>query len=274
MSKANYGSIPSNLTISAGQTIQRNKDDTGWDVTTVPDITPQQGEQGVTGLRGRDGLQGDTGVQGQTGIRGNQGDTGFQGVTGAQGEQGNTGIQGITGTQGIQGQTGINGTMGLQGVTGPGTIGPQGITGIQGQTGLASPNTQAYSLMLHSASQSTTTDSQTMYWGGFPVAPSTTAGRWRVYIPKTGTITSAYIYSYAGTVGSNENWSMYIRYDNTSDTLIQTLGTNVNNRIWSNTSLSIGVEQGHYIEIKEIQPAWGTNPATVTRTGVIYIAVP
>ena len=129
-----------------------------------------------------------------------------------------------------------------------------------------------YTLTAACASQSTTTDSQTMYWGGMSSAvPSTTANRWRIYIPKTGTIEAVYIYSYSGTAGSNENWSMYIRYDNTTDTLVQTLGANTNDRTWSSTSLSIAVVQGHYIEIKEIQPAWGTNPATVTRTAVIYI---
>ena len=128
-----------------------------------------------------------------------------------------------------------------------------------------------YARELVSASQSTTTDSQTMYWGGMAVAPSTTAARWRIYIPKAGTIKAVYIYSYSGTAGSNENWSMYVRLNNTSDTLIQTLAANTNDRVWSNTGLNISVAVGDYIEIKEVQPAWGTNPATVTRNGIIYI---
>jgi hypothetical protein len=103
------------------------------------------------------------------------------------------------------------------------------------------------------------------------VAPSTTANRWRIYIPKTGTIKSAYVFSYAGTAGTNENWSMNIRLNNSSDTLIQTLGANTNDRVWSNTNLNISVTQGNYIEIKEVCPTWATNPATVTRTAVIYI---
>ena len=110
-----------------------------------------------------------------------------------------------------------------------------------------------------------------MYWGGFPVAPSTTADRWRIYIPKAGTIKAAYVFSYAGTAGTNENWSTYIRKNNSADTLIQTLGANTNARVWSNTSLSVSVVAGDYIEIKEIQPTWATNPATVTRNAVIYI---
>jgi len=100
---------------------------------------------------------------------------------------------------------------------------------------------------------------------------STTANRWRVYIPKTGTIKAVYIYSYAGTAGSAENWSMNVRKNNITDTLIQTLAASTNDRIWSNTSLNISVVAGDYVEIKEVQPAWVTNPATVTRSGVIYI---
>ncbi len=128
-----------------------------------------------------------------------------------------------------------------------------------------------YCLNVRAASQSTTTGAQTLYWGGMLVVPSTTANRWRVYIPKVGTIKAVYIYSYSGTAGSNENWSMYIRKNNTTDTLIQTIAANTNDRVWSNVSLSVSVVAGDYIEIKEVQPTWATNPATVTRTGQIYV---
>jgi len=64
---------------------------------------------------------------------------------------------------------------------------------------------------------------------------------------------------------------MNIRLNNATDTLIQTLALANSNRVWSNTSLSIAVVAGDYIEIKEVCPTWSTNPATVTRTGIIYI---
>ena len=252
-----------------------------------------QGEQGIQGLPGADGSQGypgDPGAKGDTGDTGLQGLPGNDGVPGAKGDTGDAGTQGIQGIQGPpgadstvpgpQGDQGIQGIQGIQGVPGadstvPGPQGDQGIQGIQGIQGDVGPQgipgISNYALIVHSASQSTTTDSQTMYWGGFPVAPNTTADRWRVYIPKAGTIIAARIFSYAGTAGSNENWSMYIRKNNTSDTLIQTLAVNTNARVWANDVLSIAVVAGDYIEIKEIQPAWGTNPATVTRTGVVYL---
>jgi len=223
-----------------------------------------QGEQGIPGPAGADstvpGPPGSPGADGAPGSPGAKGDTGDAGSPGADGTQGIQGIPGADST--VPGPQGDQGIQGIQGVPGADSTvpGPQGIPGVSN-----------YALIVHSASQSTTTDSQTMYWGGFPVVPSTTAARWRVYIPKAGTIKAARIYSYAGTAGSNENWSMYIRKNNTSDTLIQTLAANTNDRVWANDALSIAVVAGDYIEIKEIQPAWGTNPATVTRTGVIYI---
>lgn len=261
----------------------------GWQIL-VQDGEP--GVTGATGATGSQGIQGDIGPQGpkgDTGDNGLQGSQGIQGEPGVKGDIGNTGPKGDTGLQGIQGEPGVKGDTGTTGAKGD--QGNQGIQGIQGDTGAKGDtgdtgdkgdkgdkgdpgdpaSTIGYAVEAHAASQSTTTDSQTLYWGSMLVAPSATANRWRIYIPKSGTIKAVYIYSYAGTAGSNENWSMYIRYDNTSDTLIQTLAANTNDRVWSNTGLSIAVTQGHYIEIKEIQPAWATNPATVTRAAVIYI---
>lgn len=132
-------------------------------------------------------------------------------------------------------------------------------------------STVGYVVEARAASQATTTDAQTLYWGSMLVAPSATANRWRIYIPKAGTIKAVYIYSYATTAGSNEAWAMNIRLNNTTDTLVQSLSAATNDRVWSNTSLSIAVAQGNYIEIKEVCPTWATNPATVTRSAVIYI---
>jgi hypothetical protein len=64
---------------------------------------------------------------------------------------------------------------------------------------------------------------------------------------------------------------MNIRLNNTSNTLVQTLGLASATRVWSNTNLNIAVEAGNYIEIQEVQPAWATNPANIRRNGVVYI---
>jgi hypothetical protein len=114
-------------------------------------------------------------------------------------------------------------------------------------------------------------DAQTIYFGNLPKAPVTTANISKVYIPKSGTIKRAEIYCYSGTAGTNQAWSGYIRLNNLTDTLIQTLSVATNERVFSNSSLSIVVVAGDYIEIKFINPTWATNPLTTIFGGYIYI---
>ena len=114
-------------------------------------------------------------------------------------------------------------------------------------------------------------DAQTIYFGNLPKAPVTVAGTSKVYIPKSGTIKRAEIYCYSGTAGSNQAWSGYVRLNNLTDTLISTLSVATNERVFSNSALSIAVVAGDYIEIKFINPTWGTNPLTTIFGGYIYI---
>jgi hypothetical protein len=118
---------------------------------------------------------------------------------------------------------------------------------------------------------SSPTDAQTIYFGNLPKAPVTTANISKVYIPKSGTIKRAEIYCYSGTAGTNQAWSGYVRLNNTTDTLISTLSVATNERVFSNSSLSIVVVAGDYIEIKFINPTWATNPLTTIFGGYIYI---
>lgn len=114
-------------------------------------------------------------------------------------------------------------------------------------------------------------DGATIYFGNLPKAPVTTANISKVHIPRAGTIKVARIYCYSGTAGTAENWSGYIRLNNVTDTLIQTIGSATNERVFTNTSLSIAVVAGDYIEIKFINPTWATNPLTTIFGGYIYI---
>jgi hypothetical protein len=114
-------------------------------------------------------------------------------------------------------------------------------------------------------------DSQTVYFGMLPKAPITTANVSKIYIRKPGTIKIAEIYCYSGTAGTAESWSLYIRKNNSADTLIKTLTVNTNERVFTNSSLNISVLAGDYIEIKGVQPLWATNPATCIYGGYIYI---
>ena len=114
-------------------------------------------------------------------------------------------------------------------------------------------------------------DAQTIYFGNLPKAPVTVAATSKVHIRKAGTIKMANIYCYSGTAGTAESWSIYIRKNNTTDYLIATLAVNTNERVFSNSSLSIAMAAGDYFEIKSVNPTWSTNPLTCILAGYIYI---
>lgn len=118
---------------------------------------------------------------------------------------------------------------------------------------------------------STVTDGQTVYFGCHAGnAPQTTADISKVYIPKTCNIKQVKILWRAGTAGTNENISAYIRINNTTDYLIQTIGSTAQTKEFSNILLNIAVNKGDYFEIKLVYPTWATNPANVLFGGMVY----
>ena len=146
------------------------------------------------------------------------------------------------------------------------------LTGVISSHSHAGGSTVGYVLNPFAGNAATLTDGQTIYFGGTPaVAPSTTGGNHRLYVPKSGAIKAAYIYAHSATAGTGESWPLYIRLNNTTDTLIQALLVANAQRVWVNTSLNIAVSQGDYIEIKSVNPTWATNPANVRFGGSIYI---
>jgi len=262
------------------------KGDTGPQGPAGNDGAP--GPQGIQGIPGNDGATGQTGAQGQQGIQGLKGDKGDTGEVGPQGSQGIQGVKGDTGSAGADGATGPQGQQGIQGIKGdtgsagspgakgdtgdPGPQGNQGIQGIQGEQGIQGPAGAATGYAINvQALTSSPGDGATVYFGMLPKAPISTANVSRVYIRKAGTIKMAEIYCYSGTAGTAENWSLYIRKNNSADTLIATLALNTNMRVFSNTELDIAVVPGDYIEIKSVQPTWATNPATTIYGGYLYI---
>lgn len=114
-------------------------------------------------------------------------------------------------------------------------------------------------------------DAQTIYFGTLPKAPVTTAGQSKIYIRKAGTIKIAEIYCFSGTAGTAEAWSLSIRKNNTTDTLVATVSAATAERVFSKADLSISVVAGDYIEIKMANPTWVTNPLTTILGGYIYI---
>jgi hypothetical protein len=121
-------------------------------------------------------------------------------------------------------------------------------------------------------------DATTYYFGLPGMLPLTaTAGQRKVFIPIAGTITRVDITvtNNSGTVGSSETSSIYIRLNNTTDTLLtSTLTANSaagNCNFFNVTGLSIAVSAGDYIEGKWVTPSWATNPTNVLINVNIYI---
>jgi PKD repeat protein len=114
-------------------------------------------------------------------------------------------------------------------------------------------------------------DSVTNYFGNRPIAPTTTAGINKVFIPTTGTIERVEIYDYSGTAGTNQAYSYYIRINNANDYLIATLSVATNERRFSNSAINIAVNAGDYFEIKRVHPVWATNPAANFVGGYVVV---
>jgi hypothetical protein len=106
----------------------------------------------------------------------------------------------------------------------------------------------------------------TTYYGGFrPIASTTTAAISRLVIPQAGTITRCDVFvANDGTLGSGETSTLSIRLNNTTDTTVTSaLTTNNAANVFTNSSLSIAVSAGDYIEFKWVTPTWATNPTSV-----------
>lgn len=175
-------------------------------------------------------------------------------AVGGSGSVGPTGPTGPTGATGATGNNGSNGSNGAAGAT--------GATGATGGTG--------YTLSVQ-ALTSAPTDAQTIYFGQLPKAPVTAQGTSRIYIRKAGAIKWANVFSFSGTAGSNEAWPCSIRLNNTGDTLIASVSAAASERVWANAALNLAVTTSDYIEIKCVNPTWGTNPNTTIFGGSIYI---
>jgi hypothetical protein len=145
-------------------------------------------------------------------------------------------------------------------------------TGKLSNTDWSTFNNKGYTLSFMTIAQNLAAN-LTYYFGNQGRAMASTANIWKVYIPQTGTIKRAHFMSYASTTaGSAENVSLYIRVNNSTDTLVATVGQATASREFSNTGLSISVTAGDYVEMKFVTPnPYATPPAGFTFGGTIYI---
>ena len=106
-----------------------------------------------------------------------------------------------------------------------------------------------------------------------PQSAGSTAAVNRIYIPRDGTITAAYVvFDNSGTLATTETGTIAIRLNNTTDYSISASVTNdVRPTVYNNTGLSIAVSAGDYIELKWTTPTYATNPTQVRVQGVINI---
>lgn len=101
----------------------------------------------------------------------------------------------------------------------------------------------------------------------------TSADEQRVYFLNNGKITSAtFLWNARTTAGTSEDISVYIRINNTTDYLIETIGDANAKKVFNNASLDIDVSVDDYFEIKIVTPTWSTDPQGVRFGGNVFVS--
>jgi hypothetical protein len=101
------------------------------------------------------------------------------------------------------------------------------------------------------------------YLGDTGLAPSTTKGASRIYIPISGTLTTAQVKFYRTSGSATTNWTYNFYYNGGNAVAIQTVAT-ATQTVFLNTSLSQAVTAGQYLEFGTTTPAWGANQTGIT----------
>jgi hypothetical protein len=117
-------------------------------------------------------------------------------------------------------------------------------------------------------------DSTTYYFGSFiSTAVTITAAARRVYLGKDCTIIGAtFSLLVSSTLGSSEDITVYIRVNNTTDTLLGTIKANsATQQVVINTSMNIALTSSDYFEMKIVTPAFATNPINTSISSVVNI---
>lgn len=127
-------------------------------------------------------------------------------------------------------------------------------------------------LLTVSCANFTPTDAQTLYFSTQFNAPVANANRRRTYFRRSWTIVAAEFGCFSLTTsGSNEDWSLYFRLNNTTDTLIATVAESANQRNFTNSALNISVVSGDWFEMKLVNPTWATEPGSSAIGGYLVL---
>lgn len=106
-------------------------------------------------------------------------------------------------------------------------------------------------------------DSSTYYYGLLGGSAPSAADIYVIPIPVKGVIRTAVLRMIIGTVGTNENTTISIRKNATTDYTILTTTYEVSPKTFTGSGLNIPVDVGDFISIKIATPAFGTNPLQV-----------
>jgi len=132
-----------------------------------------------------------------------------------------------------------------------------------------------YSLQFNAAVLSTVNVSTNYYFGSqFTLAPSTTRGVRRNYIPHAGTIKACYVYAtFTNGISTHSGTTFTISInDSTSVGIGQNTTTFTTPVIVSNTSLNTAVNAGDYLEIyMTTSDYWTNKPTNIYLNAVVYI---
>lgn len=113
--------------------------------------------------------------------------------------------------------------------------------------------------------------SATIYLGNLLVEALESAAIRRIYVPFDGTIRRVELTVATTLAGSDENWTAYVRVNNTTDHAIATVGESDTTRRFSNADMDVAVNAGDYFEIKVINPGWSVPPGDATFGGYVSI---
>ncbi len=248
------------------------------------------GPTGSTGSNGATGAAGSNGTVGLTGATGATGITGSTGLIGSTGSAGSNGATGATGSAGTNGTNGINGATGATGATGsitalagtPTYITLSGSTITRGQVTLTTDvtgvlplanggNNHGYGAGYRidaglAATLISPADATSYFFQPYSVNSTNTGStRGRIYITKSGIIEAFYGNAQINSVGSGETSSVFITVNGgAATTIISAQAIGASSTQYSNTSLSIAVNAGDYINCYWTTATWATNPIGLT----------
>ena len=117
-------------------------------------------------------------------------------------------------------------------------------------------------------------DGTTYYWADAKIglAPTTTAGDHRLYVPISGKIVAAVLTMYASTAtGTGETITGSIRRNDSQDFEVGTVAQAADWRTITSSALDITVTAGDFICFMAAFPTWATNPTGIRCSGAVII---